>query len=379
MMPSTRKYLAVSCACVVLVMACGCAGNNSQGTVGTTSTPVQTPSGSGSVTISGTHLLRDGVAWTPKALQLSAFVAAPSVANGVFLAASQHYTPAELLALKSWGADTVRLQIGQPEMDPQSALYSATFVATLQAAVTQARADGLNVILSVQDQAQTGETSPATLPNASTTRAWGTLVTLANNDQGILFELFNEPQLAANATNWPAWQTAHQTLVTSIRALGAKNVILVEGLGAGATLQGAPPLSDPLNSLGYAVHPFFFATYRTTADFDANFGNFAATNVVMATEWSTLSVGYPEYCATSTPTDAQTLLKYLAGKNIGISGFAYDDPGYGANMGYIGSIVQDLNGTPTTFGGGSVVCGQVGFGPGVMLQTEFKTGVVPAP
>jgi hypothetical protein len=253
-------------------------------------------------------------------------------------------------------------------------------VATVQAAVTQARADGLNVILSLQDQAQTGETSPSTLPNAGTTRAWGTLATLANGDQGILFELFDEPaSLVANASNWSAWQAVYLPLIAAVRALGVKNVILVEGLSAGATLQGAPGLSDPLNSLGYAVHPYFFSTYRTPADYDANFGNFAATNVAVATEWSTLTVSYPEYCAASTPSDAQTLLNYLAAKNIGITGFAFDDPGFGANLGLIGSVVQDLNGTPTTFGGGSVVCGQVGFGPGAMLQTEFKTGVVPAP
>jgi hypothetical protein len=98
------------------------------------------------------------------------------------------------------------------------------------------------------------------------------------------------------------------------------------------------------------------------------------------TEWSTLEGGgYPEYCGTTTPTDAQTFLKYLQGKSIGVTGFAFDDPGFGVNLDAIGSIVQDLNGTPTTFGGGSVLCGQAGFGPGAMLQGEFKTGVVPAP
>jgi hypothetical protein len=265
-------------------------------------------------------------------------------------------------------------------MDPQSALYSASFGAQLQAAVQQARADKLSVVLSMQDQSQTGEASPATLPDASTTRAWGTLVTLANNDQGIVFELFNEPVLPVGAANWTLWQTAHQSLITSIRGAGAKNVILVEGLAAGASLQGAPALTDPLNSIGYAVHPYFFADYRTPADYDANFGDFAtAGNVVLVTEWTTFAVGYPEYCGTTTPTDSQTLLNYLAAKNIGVTGFAFDDPGYGANYGYIGSIVQDLSGTPTTFGGGSVVCGDDGFGPGVMLETYFKTGLVPSP
>jgi hypothetical protein len=176
------------------------------------------------------------------------------------------------------------------------------------------------------------------------------------------------------------WQTAHQSLITSIRATGAKNTILVEGLAAGATLEGAPPLTDPLNSIGYAVHPYFFSDYRTPAEYDANFGDFAAAgHVVLVTEWTTFAVGYPEYCQPITATDSETLLNYLGAKNIGVIGFAFDDPGYGANYGYIGSIVQDLNGTPSTFGDGNVFCGDLGFGPGVMLETYFKTGGVPVP
>ena len=147
--------------CVAGLWMCGCGGSGSQTVATTTTTTTTTPPGTGNVTISGTRLMRDGAAWTPKALQLNAFVAAPSVAAGVYLAAYQHYSAAELVALKGWGADTVRFQIGQPEVDPQSSLYSAAFVTQVQVAVAQARADGLNVILSMQDQAQTGETAPA--------------------------------------------------------------------------------------------------------------------------------------------------------------------------------------------------------------------------
>ena len=90
-------------------------------------------------------------------------------------------------------------------------------------------------------------------------------------------------------------------------------------------------------------------------------------------------MAYSEYCGPTTPADAQTLLNYLLGKKIGVTGFAFDDPGYGANLNLIGTVVQDLNGTPSTFAAGTLTCGQAGFGPGAMMQTEFKTGVVPAP
>jgi hypothetical protein len=128
------------------------------------------------------------------------------------------------------------------------------------------------------------------------------------------------------------------------------------------------------------VEPWFFPNYLTTAEYDAAFGNFALSNAVMATAWSTLDGGpYTEYCGPTTPADAQTLLNYLLAKKIGVTGFAYDDPGAGTTLDLLGTIVRDLNGTPTTFGGGTLVCGQAGFGPGAMMQTEFRTGVVPAP
>ena len=361
----------------VVLLASGCGS----GTTSTTTQTVTSPAtGPGKVTISGNLLLKGGVQWTPKGLQLNAFVASPVVGAGVYAQAYQHFTLAELSSLQAWGADTVRFQIGQPEMDPQSSLYTASFVAQVQAAVAQARTLGLNVILSVQDEAQTGETAPASLPDAGTTRAWTTLMTVANGDQGIMFEMFSEPSLPATPANWVTWQGAYQALVTAIRATGASNVLLADGLQGGTTFAGAPTLSDPTGKTVYSVEPWLFPNFRTTAAYDTAFGNLAATSVVVAAAWSTLDGGsYSEYCGPTTPTDAQTLLNYLLAKKIGVTGFAYDDPGLGATLNLLGTIVQDLNGTPSTFAGGTLVCSDAGFGPGAMVQGEFKTGVVPPP
>jgi hypothetical protein len=225
---------------VAALLATGCgAGGSSTAATTSSNSGTPTPVATGAITISGGKLLKDGAAWRPNALQLSAFVAAPSVAAGVYLNAYQHYSAAELMGLQTWGADTVRFQVGQPEMDPQSPVYTTAFVSAVQSAVTQARADGLNVIVSLQDQAQTGETAPASLPNASTGRAWSTLTGLFRSDQGIMFELFNEPLLSATAANWSSWQSAHNALIAQIRGAGAKNVTLAEGLVGGTTFIGA--------------------------------------------------------------------------------------------------------------------------------------------
>ena len=96
----------------------------------------------------------------------------------------------------------------------------------------------------------------------------------------MVFELYNEPDLAASPTNWQLWlnggtvktnsgaQTAigMQTLVSRIRGNGAQNVLVLDGLGnnvqvdAGppvkelaGTLEGMPAVTDPLNRLVYVT------------------------------------------------------------------------------------------------------------------------------
>jgi endoglucanase len=182
----------------------GCGG-------GTAVIVTPTPTPTTSVTVSGINLMRNGVLWIPHGAQIIAFVAPPAVQSGPFAQAYAHYSTAELSAIKTWGADTVRFQVSQPGADPQNTLYTASFVAQVQAAVNFARSIGLNVIVCVQDETQSGETNPATVPNGATVRVWQGLAPLFNSDTGILYEIMNEPRLMPNTANWTTWQTATNT------------------------------------------------------------------------------------------------------------------------------------------------------------------------
>ena len=194
------------CSCVLLA---GCGSSSSDGSTSTTTTTTV----SNPITVSGLHILRNGTTWIPHGVVMIAFVAPPAAAKGVYLSAANAYTPAEFTAIKAWGADTVRMQVSQPGLDPQNALFTQSFVNSVQAAVTAARAAGLNVIISDQDESQSGESSPATLPNAATQRVWAELAPLFNGDTGILYEMMNEPQPTANTTNWGLWQTAMNAVI----------------------------------------------------------------------------------------------------------------------------------------------------------------------
>ena len=333
------------------------------------------------VTTSGNHLLKDGAVWTPHGVILMAFNAPPSALNDPSVIASnafyrtellpayQHYSVADFPAIKAWGADLVRFNVSQAGLDPSNALYSKDYVSSVSDAVLAARATGLEVIVCVFGKE---EAAPVPLPSDATVRAWNVLAPLFNGDQGILYEMFNEPPALPTSDDWAAWAAATNPVIAAIRATGSTNVVIADGLTYGIFLDGAPSLADPLNQVAYATHPWFksSASSQVRATWDAHFGNFAATAPVIATAWA---VGNNNYCDANTPAAALGLLQYLQSKQIGLVGYAYDSVPTMQNN----SIVTDYNGTPTTFANGAQ-CGQPNFGAGAIIQDWFRTGVPPS-
>jgi endoglucanase len=363
-------------ALVVSLAACG--GGSSQAGSGS-STGSLSPVGA--VTVSGPQFLRDGQPWVPKGLVSVAFNAAPAIRQGLFLTAYNDLTPTELTAMKTWGADTVRFMVAQPALDPQSSLYDSTFISDVQRGVTEARGAGLNVIVTVQDESGTGETTPMALPNVGTGRVWKLLAPIFANDPGIMFEIMNEPQPSPSTANWQAWASAMNAMVAIIRGSGAKNVLIADGLGFAEYLTGAPALADPINQVAYADHPYpHSATDQTTTGWDTKFGNFAAsTNApVIITEWS--DENEPNnvfaYCDGNTPQAALNFLTYLQSKHIALIGLGYDLPNQ-PSVPRDGRIMLDFDGTPSTLANGAS-CDDADFGPGTVVQNYFRTGNVPS-
>ena len=194
--------------------------------------PAAPPAALGAVSVSGTHILRDGQPWAPHGVMIVAFVAPPAAQHGAFTAAYEHYSTAEFAAIKAWGADTVRIQVSQPGADPKSSLYSEAFVTQVKQAVLAGRAAGLNVIVSIQDESQAGEPSPAQLPDAGTGRVWQVLAPMFKDDPGVLYELLNEPQAEATPENWRGWANNTNIMIAIVRrhVQGVGSVIAVTNL-----------------------------------------------------------------------------------------------------------------------------------------------------
>ncbi len=323
----------------------------------------------GVISISGNRLLRDGVLWIPHAVQLVAFVAPPSAQRPPFIAAYNHYSTAELAAIKAWGADSIRFQISQPGADPQNPLYDPEFVQRAVNAVKAARSMQLNVIVSIQDESQSGETSPTPLPNAATNRVWKRLAPMLNSDNGIIYEMFNEPRPAPNPADWQQWARAMNATIRMIRHTGATNTLLADGLNFAESLNGLIPLSDPLNQVFYASHPYFHsAADQMQSTWAKKFGSLAATAPVIVGEWTTATT---YYCDANTPAAALQMLQYLQSLHVGMVAVTYD-----FGLPKYGGIVSNYSGTPTTFANG-IACGATGFGPGSLIQSWYRTSAAP--
>jgi hypothetical protein len=292
----------------------------------------------------------------------------PSAEGGTAWAAGRlDATVDEALA---WGANTIRFQLSQRGLDPTDPLYSDAYVARIAGGVSLARARGLVVMLSIQDQALSGGSSHGQ-PSGATIRDWQTLAARFNGQPNVLYEIFNEPQNQPTPDGWAVWRNGgppernqgtpavgHQAVLDAIRATGATNVVVADAAQFAQRLDGVPLLHDPLGQVAYAVHPYLTHTLREPADWDPGFGFLSTQYPVIATEWT--AVPWVRFCHPEWETTSPQLLAFLQQRNIGMLAWALD---------VLNTLVADPGYTPTSLAG--FQCGaDVRFGPGELFKAE---------
>jgi len=376
-MPATASRL-------VTAAFCGLAAAHSPGAV--QAQPVaQSGVVPGEVRVVGNRLVRDGHPWIPHGFYQVAFEVSPGALETqkpFWAIASQNYSPAEYAEMRAAGADSVRIQVSQPGMDPNNPLSTPQFRDRFKGAVGSARAAGLTVIVSIQDESQTGEQLPAILPNDVTRRIWRDLAPVFGHDRGVLFELFNEPGWKPSPiinsprarpvpTSWQAWKEAMDQTISTVRTTGATNVVIADGLQLAEQLTGAPRLYDPLGQVAYGAHPYAHnAADQTAPVWDRKFGDFARIAPVFVTEWGT---GY--YCDSDTPASVVSFLQYLQEHGVGLQAGTWD-----WSSAHFGSAVYDFpHGKFSSFVGpnGPLSCQDAGFGLGKTVEAWYRTGVPP--
>jgi endoglucanase len=292
-----------------------------------------------SVTIRGTQFYKDGQPWLPKGIKIEAFnePAGLRAKNKIATEARSNWGDQEIGAIKSvFGADIARFAVSQPGLDPKSPIYDPAYREELLAAFKQARAAGLVVIPSMDAQAENGIEGLPCMPNDgnTTVRAWKELAPSLINDPGVMLELFDEPCGSTKPEERAKWVTGTQEIVNALRELGAKNILLVDGLHYARTTSGLTgSIHDPLpNRMAWAVHPYLSKGWFVTEDqWETNFGGEAAHFPTIASEWNaTPTNGCVDE---TTPALSLRLMRYLQKKHIGLIGWAIDS--------HSGKLVKD--------------------------------------
>jgi hypothetical protein len=319
----------------------------------------------------GNRLVRHGAPFVPVGFTMVGVLSPDNTGVGPGAVPAGHLDDAAMAAAIGWGANTIRFQVSQRGLDFTDPLYSDAYLGRVVAAVALARAHGLAVILSVQDQQGFGGGTRHPQPSDATIRDWQALASRFNADPDVMYEMFNEPQNQADPAGWSVWRdggppegnqgvpaVGHQNVLDAIRATGAHNVVLADGAQYAQLLTGLPPLYDPLGQIAYAVHPYLTGALRDPASWEPAFAAMARQFPVVATEWNVHSRA--PFCEAEWPITAPQLLDFLQARDIGIFGWAFD---------VLNSLVLDWNHTPTSLDG--FQCGLPDRGAGTLLQARM--------
>ncbi len=289
-------------------------------------------------------------------------------------------------AIKSWKANTVRLPLNEDcwlGINGVNAAYSGVnYQNAVKAYVKTLHDAGLYVILDLHWTAPKTVKALNQQPMADADHSvdfWKSVATTFKGDQGVIFELFNEPVLwywtqdpvtkqwkklnffkNPSQDPWACWKNGcamskyytdnsgtvgtlewnvagMQTLVNAVRGTGAKNVILVAGLDWANDLSQWLTYKpyDSQNNLAAAWHAYPGSVCNNVTCWNANVAPVAAKVPVVTTE-----VG-DNVC--STASYMPVLLPWANSKNISYLGWTWNVWSTSCEN----VLIKDYKGTPS--------------------------------
>ncbi|MDB4885323.1 MAG: Endoglucanase precursor [Gemmatimonadetes bacterium] len=306
--------------------------------------------------------------------------------------------------LKAWGANVIRIPVSETYWttgtywNGEAVKAGVDYKAKVISAVNTARGLGLTVIVDLHssDRGITNYTDTPDIykmPDVEhSIPFWRDIATAFKNDGGVIFELYNEPhpredvwtdgQMDAQA--WQLWRNGGvveagkdypcsdcptlpaynaagmQQLYDAIRGVGARNLVLVNGVHWGYSLQGIPQYALAGYNVIYGTHPYDWAD-KQPDQFDKEFGFLAATYPVMISEFGSYTCAPNPAANTLGPEYNRRVLDYADAKGLSWVAWAFWTPPPEPAVGQTAAqraeqlcarsaLIADWNGTPTTTG-----------------------------
>ncbi|HZR43528.1 MAG TPA: cellulase family glycosylhydrolase [Ktedonobacteraceae bacterium] len=193
---------------------------------------------------------------------------------------------------------------------------------------------------------------------------WTSVANTFKSNSSVIFDLYNEPYPGfspGSTTGWSCWKNGStaastspcadvpfavagmQTLVNTVRATGATNILMLGGLAYSNDLTGwlTNEPTDPNNNLAASVHIYNFNTCNNPSCWNSQIAPVAAKVPVIAGE-----IGEND-CAHGF---IDALMSWLDSANIGYLGWTWTVVTGGCSSGPV--LITDYTGTPTAFGAG---------------------------
>ena len=264
-------------------------------------------------------------------------------------------------AIASWGVNTVRVPLNEDcwlgiNGYPAAQYSSATYQQSIINFVNLLNANNIAVILDLHWTAPGNQQSQSqtAMPDANHTGAfWTSVANIFKNNSSVIFDLFNEPF----TQSWSCWLNGSsaanqapcgdvnfavagmQSMVNTVRATGATNILMAGGLAYSNNLsqwlQNKP--NDPLHNLAASWHLYNFNACNSSSCWNSQVAPVAAQVPVITGE-----IGEND-CSTGFINSA---MSWNDQHGIGYLGWAWDT--YNCNT--FPALITNYDGTPTAFG-----------------------------
>jgi cell division septation protein DedD len=266
-------------------------------------------------------------------------------------------------AMLSWDINIVRVPLNEDcwlgiNGFPANGFTAAQYQSDIVNWVNLLNANGLIVILDLHwnNSGSNQSTGQEPMPDLDHAPAfWTSVANTFKNNSSVIFDLYNEPY----TSSWSCWLNGStapsaspcgdvgfavagmQTLVNTVRATGATNILMLGGLAWSNDLTGwlANKPNDPDNNLVASSHIYNFNACANTSCWNSEIAPVKAQVPVLVGEMG------ENDCSSSFISG---LMSWLDSENIGYLAWTWTV----ANCSSTPALISDYSGTPTNFGAG---------------------------